>query len=127
MPKLNEDALKKVISYDPFTGVFIWKLHHRKNSLLGQKAGSINTCGVRYIHVFGEKYQASRLAILHITGTLPDYAGHKDKDPGNLKFNNLYASDTPIKTRHNNIPKKTQKKPNVDHLILFCTGHSIQN
>lgn len=127
MPTLTENALKKVITYNPLNGVFTWKLYHRKNSLLGQKAGSINVSGMRYIHVFGEKYRASRLAILYITGSLPEYAGHKDKNPGNLKFNNLYSSDTPIKTQYVKKPKNIHKKPDVNHLIMFCTGRSTQN
>lgn len=77
LPPLEE--LQKVLSYDPETGVFIWRCSkgtQREDSV----AGSINSSlGYRIIQLNGVRWYAHRLAWLFATG----------EDPGNLTVDHI--------------------------------------
>lgn len=89
MEKLNAEALRSVLNYDPVTGIFIWNRSRAENARSGQIAGTMNGQGYLRILVFKRQYQAHRLAWLHHYGKWPD--GVIDHIDGN-KANNAIAN-----------------------------------
>lgn len=87
---LTQENLKKLLHYDPDTGVFVW-LSSGSGRKLGQPAGSAWNGGYRFIHIFGRDVQAARLAWLYVHGELPDGRPVRfdDNDPSNLRISNL--------------------------------------
>ena len=73
---ITQEQLKKVIHYNPDTGIFTWisKVSYKIN--VGQKAGCVD--GRNYVNIFIKKikYRAHRLAWLYITGKWPDHIDH---------------------------------------------------
>jgi hypothetical protein len=71
--KLTLRRLKEVLSYDPLTGLFIWRprLQLRHTAKDGC-AGSPTSHGYRYICIDGRKHKASKLAWLWVYGCWPE-------------------------------------------------------
>lgn len=67
--KITQERLKELLSYDPETGVFRWKVDRRKVKA-GTRAGAL-TKGYIVISVDGKKYKAHRLAWLYTYGCWP--------------------------------------------------------
>ena len=67
---LNKDQMKKVLDYDPETGIFRWKIS-RGGMRKGAVSGSLNNRGYLSIMVNGKNYQAHRLAWLYVHGEFP--------------------------------------------------------
>ena len=70
MKKLTRSQLIKVLSYDPKSGLFTWRMSGSGRKL-GQPAGCVTSLGYRRIHVFGRSYWAHHLAWLYSKGSLP--------------------------------------------------------
>jgi hypothetical protein len=91
---LTLERLKEVLAYDAATGIFTWKIRPAKNSRvhIGDEAGSQKPSGYRYINIDGRTYLAGQLAWLYMTGNFArGRIGVKDKDPKNMRFDNLFA------------------------------------
>lgn len=69
--ELTQSQLKELLSYDPESGVFIWKVPRRGRAKKGTVAGKIDTYGHRQIMVNTKFYSAQRLAVLYMTGAFP--------------------------------------------------------
>lgn len=89
MLDLTQAELKRLVSYNPRTGVFKW-LHSgpgRNRSLL---AGSINTQGYRVVRIYGEDYFAHRLAFLYMLGYWPRaVVDHRNGRRSDNRWSNL--------------------------------------
>ena len=75
MPKdqqmgLTAEELKRMLSYDPETGVFSWVSGYRKE-LSGSIAGCDNGNGYIRIRIAGQLHYAPRLAFLFMEGSFP--------------------------------------------------------
>jgi hypothetical protein len=88
--EMTQENLKKLLHYDPETGIFSW-LASGSGRKLGQPAGSVWGDGYRFIHIFGRDIQAARLAWLYVYGELPEGKRIRfdDGDPKNLRITNL--------------------------------------
>lgn len=87
---LTQEALKQQFSYDPLTGVFT-HLHNTTRRKKGDTAGWLINGYVRMC-VNKKSYMAHRLAMLYMTGQMPDPKvdiDHKDGIRDNNKFSNL--------------------------------------
>jgi hypothetical protein len=88
---LTQERLKQVLTYEPSTGVFIWKSRGAINSV-GFEAGSISSRGYRYIKIDNKQYLDGRLAFLYMTGSFPAdgfEVDHIDQIKLNCKWDNL--------------------------------------
>lgn len=83
--------LKQLLSYEPQTGVFRWKVRPPHSHVqVGDRAGSVYSNGYRYIQIDGQPYRSGRLAWLYVTGVLPDdYIDHENLNKSDDRFDNL--------------------------------------
>lgn len=72
---ITQKELKKLLTYDPDTGIFINNTNRSPNALKGTIAGSVDSGYIR-IYVKGKSYKAHRLAWLYMYGSMP--IGHID-------------------------------------------------
>lgn len=76
-----------VLSYDPLTGIFLWKVDRGQRVTAGDVAGGVSPDGYHQITVFGQKYVAHRIAWLLSFGEWP--AGQIDHVNGDRLDNRL--------------------------------------
>ena len=67
---LAQSQLKKLLHYDPDTGVFTHKLP-RHGVSVGREAGYLQPDGYRYVTLLGFRYVAHRLIWVYVHGYLP--------------------------------------------------------
>jgi hypothetical protein len=87
---LPAERLREVLSYDPLTGIFKWRVATSSRVRVGDVAGGTNKEGYRVIGVDGTQYLAHRLAWIYVTGRQPNLClDHKDGNRSNNRFDNL--------------------------------------
>lgn len=93
---LTQSQLKEFVTYDPDTGIFIWKhrleTDHYVKIWNTRRAGTIagGCFRYRYIKIGLRTYLAHRLAWLYMTGEWPkNHIDHIDGDKTNNSFKNL--------------------------------------
>jgi hypothetical protein len=87
---LTPERLKEVLSYDPQTGIFIWRVQLGWKGRIGQPAGTKQSRGYVHIMIDRKMYLAHRLAWLYVKGHWPaDQIDHLDCDRSNNSFCNL--------------------------------------
>lgn len=87
---LTQDRLKKHLSYNPETGVFIWLISKSPRVPVGSIAGYINKKTYTIIMMDNINYPAHRLAWLYMTGKWPKHCiDHIDGNMVNNIFTNL--------------------------------------
>ena len=100
---LTSKILKKVLLYNPETGIFYWKETANKKLKVGDIAGTRNN-GYITIKVLGKQYKAHRLAFLYMIGEMPKHTiDHIDGNKQNNSWNNL--RDVPHIVNCNNVLK----------------------
>lgn len=89
------DTIKEYISYDPDTGIFVWKKKPWHSSIMaGAVAGCLNSRGYRGITFMGQHYYAHRLAWWFVHGEMPSSEiDHKDSIKDHNWINNLRLSN----------------------------------
>lgn len=111
--KPTVERVREVLSYDPATGIFIWKIRvngsrrwNTKNS--GRPAGSSHNRGYIHIALDGNKYLAHHLAWVHVYGEWPtSFLDHrnlnkKDNRIENLRLASFGENSSNISMRNNN-------------------------
>jgi len=69
---ITAERLRQLLAYEQDTGNFRWLVGHSGPAQIGDLAGRVTTQGYCEIKIEGAFYKAHRLAILHVTGRLPD-------------------------------------------------------
>jgi hypothetical protein len=94
--KLTQEDLKRMLHYEPETGIFSWKVKPNNSNIeIGREAGGIVYLGdsrkpYRVIGLNMNIYKAHRLAFLYMTGKFPKLdIDHIDGNGINNKWNNL--------------------------------------
>lgn len=104
--KLDLDYLKSILTYNPETGIFIWKFRDDfpntwNNRYAGTQAGSQhNKSNYISILINGSLYSAHRLAYFIYYGTWPDKVDHENHVRNDNRILNL-KEVTSIKNCHN--------------------------
>jgi len=112
---ITQAELKKLLSYDPKTGVFRWR-KTGKGRNADRIAGNTNNHGYRALCIRGKRYQAHRLAWLYVHGVWP---------AGDLDHRNGVRDDNRIKnlrqaTRSQNMQNKSLQANNTSGYKGVC-------
>lgn len=87
---LTQEVLKEWLDYDPETGEFRWAQSRDRGKVMkGRKAGCLHPDGYIKIRLFDRMYRCSRLAVLWMTGKMPEFVDHIDRDRMNDRWVNL--------------------------------------
>jgi hypothetical protein len=91
---ITADHIRNILDYNPNTGEFVWKIHHRRPDLIGKRAGSPTNTGYWAIAINNQKRLAHRLAWLYMIGHFPEkHLDHRDGNKQNNRFSNLREVD----------------------------------
>lgn len=93
---IDQKELRRMLNYDPATGVFTWLVKPNRNIRVGSVAGCFGkgSPGYCYIKIGGRDYLAHRLAWLYMTGEWPtEQIDHRDTDRLNNQWRNLRAAN----------------------------------
>ena len=121
MSRLSQFELKKLLSYNPFTGSFVWR-NNPKKGLDGTVAGHLNEDGYCVIGVGRRYYKASRLAWLHEKGVWPEgEIDHKNTDRSDNCIDNLRLA-----TRSQNCMNRRPNKDSRSGLKGVCWEKHVQ-
>jgi hypothetical protein len=84
------DKLRELLDYDPFTGIFTWRVD-RGSARAGTVAGAFDrSVGYYRIMIDGKNYRAHRLAWLWAYGYEPPAElDHRNRDPSDNRLENL--------------------------------------
>ncbi len=89
---LTQDRLRKLLVYEPDTGIFCWRLS-RGSAKAGRTAGARNVTGYVHIKIDRIGYPAHRLAWLYVRGEpIPQFLDHIDCDRANNRLDNLRSA-----------------------------------
>ena len=99
---LTAKRLRKLLNYDPATGVFRWRVNRRGPVNAGDVAGCRGHKGYHQIRVEGTVYQSGRLAWLYMTGKWPKLEiGYIDRNTSDTRWANL---------RERHLPRDAQER-----------------
>lgn len=76
---ISQARLKEVLSYDPLTGQFVWRVRLAPRGPVGAPAGVKNAGGYIVIRIDRVLYRAARLAFIYMTGACPDVVDHENR------------------------------------------------
>jgi len=103
---LTQDRLKSLLTYDPDTGEFRWRVSKSNRAPVGGLAGCSDKYGYVVIRVDGVLHKAHRLAWLYCHGMFPDKnLDHINQTPSDNRISNLRAVDQ----HENNQNRRIQK------------------
>lgn len=85
--KLDADLARRLLAYDPETGLLRWRERRRPCISAGQVAGCVNPSGYVTVVIAGSSYKAHRVAWLMTHGEWPTH--HIDHINGNCSDNRL--------------------------------------
>lgn len=101
LPKPTPERLREMLEYDPHTGDLTWRVS-RPHIRRGDDAGALTSRGHILLSVDGCRLAATQAIWAMVHGEYPTRRiQHKDKDPTNLRFENLtlYRELTPERSR----------------------------
>ncbi|MDU4943950.1 MAG: HNH endonuclease [Mixta calida] len=105
MNNLTQEQLKKILHYDPETGVWTW-LVSRGRIPKGSVAGTIGSVeGYRSISINHHRYRSGRLAFFYMTGRWPIQVDHINRIRDDDRWVNLREADN----SQNNCNRDLQK------------------
>jgi hypothetical protein len=109
---LNQETLKKYLTYDPETGLFRWKIARRRIKA-GEVAGCLRPDGYVNIMVLSKKYLAHRLAWLYVHGKFAeDFMDHINGIKNDNRIINLRSV-----TRSENQKNMSLRKNSISGVI----------
>lgn len=106
---INTEELKRLLAYDPETGVFLRNRDMKGGFRKGEIAGSIKTdSGYMLIQFQGKQYRAHRLAWLYVYGSFPEgNIDHINRIKTDNRICNLRVVDQKINACNSRLSKKS--------------------
>lgn len=105
--KLTAKRLRKLLRYNPSTGLFLWVRSPRTRTPVGEVAGSLNAQGYYCIGIRHVVYLAHRLAFLYMTGRWPNEVDHKNGVKTDNRWCNLRDADRRLNSENTRAPLST--------------------
>jgi hypothetical protein len=107
---LTQERLKKLLQYDPETGIFVWIGSKSRRVKNGSPAGCVSKAtGYLLIKIGYRHFTASRLAWLYMTGEWPEnLVDHEDTDRLNNRWSNLRAATHAGNMQNKPVQKNTR-------------------
>lgn len=104
-PILTQAQLKKLLHYNPDTGIFTRLRNTTRSDRVGEVAGGRNSGGHVQIKVNNYRYLAHRLAFLYMTGAFPPYhTDHENHIRHDNRWCNIRAATRSENSRNRKIP-----------------------
>lgn len=105
------DRVNELLSYDPLTGIWTWRVDRARTAKAGDQAGCLEKGGrgAGYIRIMidGRSYRAHILAWFRMTGEWPAFRlDHKNVVRSDNKWDNI----RPAPSWHNNANKPIDKR-----------------
>lgn len=89
-PELTAERLREILTYDPNTGEFRWRISINSQAPEGAITGYVSRAGYSLIRISGRKYRAHRLAWLYVHGRWPkDQIDHINRIRNDNRITNL--------------------------------------
>lgn len=90
---LSAEYVRRLLDYDPKTGIFRWKERRGDTANAGTIAGNVADNGYVQIYIDGKNYRAHRLAWLCVTGAWPAHqVDHHNMIRSDNRWKNLRAA-----------------------------------
>lgn len=105
---LTQARLFELLTYDPETGVFRWRVARRAQAKVGDIAGWHSGKGNWRIEIDGQNYLAHRLAWFYVYEEWPPQVDHKDGVRSHNWISNLRAANN-SQNQANNGPKSNNR------------------
>lgn len=103
---LTQKRLKKLLHYNPDTGIFVWMLDRPGLVRKGDLAGTLDSYGYVQIGVDGKSYRAYRLAWLYMEGYWPENeVDHINRIRNDDRWRNLREVSHLCNSRNRNLQK----------------------
>lgn len=108
---VTADKLREILSYDPETGLFRWRISPSANVVVGANAGTLNRASNRhYITINNVMHRRSRLAWLYVHGEWPRFViDHINSNPQDDRIANLRDVTSTLNAQNTQRPKKNNK------------------
>lgn len=107
---ITADEVRRLLDYDPETGVFTRLVRTSNRICEGDVAGCLSDSGYWLVRVGGRRYPAHRLAWLYAYDEWPrDEIDHIDRDRANNRLSNL---------------RQATRRENAQNLSLSCKNTS---
>lgn len=117
---ITQERLKQLLMYEPDTGVFTWRVDHRKYQA-GHVAGRDNGTGYLVVWISPRLYQAHRLAWLYMNGSWPtasiDHINGKKSDNRILNLRDVSHAQN----------MSNLKRARVDNKLGVMGVHQVRN
>lgn len=86
---ITRERLDQLLSYDPGTDTWTWRVNRGRMAKAGSRAGTVNTLGYRVIQIDAKHYLAHRLVWFWHHGEWPALIDHIDMNRSNNRVENL--------------------------------------
>ena len=106
---LTFEEAHRLLSYDPITGVFMWKIRTSNRTKMDEEAGGFSGKGYKCIRVNKQLYRCHRLAWFMTYGVWPEKElDHIDRNRANNAISNLRECSGTQNQGNRNNSKNTQ-------------------
>lgn len=106
---LTARRLRRVLSYNPRTGLFRCKIALSRRNHIGDVAGHIDAGGYLIINIDGLAYKAGRLAWLHFYGKWPKtLVDHKNTKRDDNRLRNLREANNSQNSANSSLQKNNR-------------------